>query len=230
MRQRARHNHESIGLCFFVLIWCFSLTAGISVATATDVQACSRWGTGVFSYTHALTAHCLSAGMSPHVRTETGETPVMWAAWQGYSDTVTLLRSYGADLGAENNFGTTVLIWAAAGAAKGQDGSETVKTLLLFGANPNIMDMRGVTALTAAAAWGANDTIKLLLQFGADPNAKDKDNMTALMGSAMEGHSETVRLLLVAGADPNVRGKFGTAAQLAEEAGHSDIARLLRKR
>ena len=221
--EKGRPMCKRIGKALGALSLLLVAVAG-ETAKATP-PSCAGWGTARFSYDLTLTRYCLGLGMNPNARTGNGETPLMWAAWKGKADTVTWFWSLGVDMNAVNNAGTTVLIWAASQL----ENSETVKALLLFGANPNVMDTRGVTALTASAAWGDAASVALLLDFEADPNARDPGNMTALMAAAMEGHQRVVRLLLAAGADPHIHGKFGTAAQLAAEQGHTAIAHLLRR-
>ena len=69
------------------------------------------------------------------------------------------------------------------------------------------------------------------MQAGVNVNAKDDDNWTALHKAAFD-QAETgiVDLLLESGVDIEAKNKSGkTALQLAEEKGHRDIVRVIKK-
>ena len=70
----------------------------------------------------------------------------------------------------------------------------------------------------------------MLLTAGADVNAVQRDGYTPLHAAAQHGDDELVELFLSAGADPAARIADGsTPADLAEAAGHPDVARRLRE-
>ena len=56
-----------------------------------------------------------------------------------------------------------------------------VKLLVANGADVNQKNVRGATALMAAAIDGIPSVVRYLLEQGADVNASDKDGTTALM-------------------------------------------------
>ena len=117
---------------------------------------------------------------------------------------------------------------------------EVVKELLSAGADPDMQNSYGFTALMFASEYGHTKIVKLLLEGGANPNIQNNmsnfDNYmtptgqpfydwgwTALMYASAYGHTEIVDLLLQGGADPDIReinsrpdrpGK--TAAQIAD--------------
>jgi adenosylhomocysteine nucleosidase len=84
-------------------------------------------------------------------------------------------------------------------------------------------------ALHAAAAGRHLEVCRVLVAAGADVNATQHDGYTPLHEAAQHGDVEMVELFLSAGADPSLRVAEGTPADLAEAAGHPDVARRLRE-
>lgn len=86
-----------------------------------------------------------------------------------------------------------------------------------------------VTPLHAAAAGRHGAICRLLVERGADVNAVQRDSFTPLMAAARNGDEALVALFIGAGADPAARADDGrSAADLAGEAGHEELARALR--
>jgi adenosylhomocysteine nucleosidase len=84
--------------------------------------------------------------------------------------------------------------------------------------------------LHAAAAGRSVEICRALLAAGADVNARQHGGFTPLHEAAQQGDDEKVELFLSAGADPMLRAEDGrTAADLAEAAGHVDVANRLRE-
>ena len=95
-----------------------------------------------------------------------------------------------------------------------------VRSLLAKGADPNVPDRDGRTAVYGAAAISAAETMQALLDAGGNPNRRDKDGNTPLhFASAaplLIGAVATIRLLLRAEADPGIaNGEGRTALHLA---------------
>ena len=61
------------------------------------------------------------------------------------------------------------------------------------------------SAISEAAAGGANEAIKFLLNGGADPNTIGHFGRTPLYRAVFAGHIDTIKILLEAGADPRIK-------------------------
>jgi ankyrin repeat protein len=84
--------------------------------------------------------------------------------------------------------------------------------------------------LHAAAAGRHIEICRLLLAAGADVNAKQHGGYTPLHEAAQNGDDELVELFLSAGGDATESvADGGTPADLAEAAGHHDVANRLRE-
>lgn len=84
--------------------------------------------------------------------------------------------------------------------------------------------------LHAAAAGRHVEVCRLLLGAGADVNATQHGGYAPLHEAAQHGDDELVELFLSAGADPTVSvADGGTPADVAEAAGHHDVANRLRE-
>jgi ankyrin repeat protein len=111
--------------------------------------------------------------------------------------------------------------------------ADSVRLLLKNGADPNIRNEAGATALM----WAVNDLEKtrLLLDHGADVNARSDDGRTALLIAAGKfGVSGVVKLLLDRGADISVKSPrvvgFSTPLSEAAEGGDEALMRMLIER
>jgi ankyrin repeat protein len=110
--------------------------------------------------------------------------------------------------------------------------AEAARILLDAGAAVSDVSRNGlhVQPLHSAAAGRHHEVCRVLLTAGADVNATQQDSYTPLHAAAQHGDDELVELFLSAGADPAARLEDGrTPADLAETAGHLDVARRLRE-
>lgn len=109
---------------------------------------------------------------------------------------------------------------------------EITRTLLAAGARVDTYTTNDFAnqPLHAAAAGRHVELCRLLLAAGADVDATQHGGFTPLHEAAQVGDVEMVELFLSAGADPVARAEEGaTPAELAEAAGHHDVAARIRE-
>ena len=109
--------------------------------------------------------------------------------------------------------------------------SETVKALLLSGADVNARNHQGRTALMFAIVNLHTSTVQTLLDFGADVNIQAGScGCTPLLLAAGTGDIGITRALLNSGADPETICRPGrTALVVALERGYSGIVELIKR-
>lgn len=97
-------------------------------------------------------------------------------------------------------------------------------SLMERGANINLQDEQGTTALMFAASRGDDTMVSYLASFkNALVNVQRKDRATALMYAALSGHANTIHILLKNGADTQIADCHGkTALMHAACGGHFD--------
>ncbi|MBI1319284.1 MAG: hypothetical protein GC168_10120 [Candidatus Hydrogenedens sp.] len=231
------------------LIW-YAYLSRSSTASSTTGDQQSRRAKSIRRLNDALVsavrkanwdAACrlLGDGASPSASFGDGPSVLMFAAMKGERPMVQLLLEKGADPNYQDVDGLTALMYAVSvGDAKAADTMRRSgidyptpftwisKCLLEHGADPDLRDKSGMTALMPASVSGKLDHVKLLLEFGSDPNVQEQKGCTALMGAAIHGHGEVVRYLLSHGAKMEIRNCDAlTASDLAKSAGHSHVAK-----
>lgn len=170
-----------------------------------------------------------------------GQTALVYAATQNHADAVKVLVELGANVNVRSKrlvfpdfvFKTAGMIYAVQPVGDwtplmyaARDGAiDAVRALVDGGADMNLVDPDGTTALTLAILNGHFDAAVALLDKGANPNIPDKNGMTALY-AAVDMHTiqtvwgrpmplledatdpvEMVQALLAHKADPNVQLK-----------------------
>jgi ankyrin repeat protein len=198
----------------------------------------------------------LQKGVDINATDEHGDTPLMLGVLFSHMDSlirahnptmVKFLLEQGADINAKAN-GCTPLITAAF-----FGDLETVKLLLDHGADLNILDDHGITAVQSAADGGHPQAVKLLLskggkitlaaagcigdpaevqrliQEGADVNANGFLDSKPLMAAIRGGNLDIIKMLLEKGADVHIRSLTGeTALMMAVSAkDQPDVVKLL---
>lgn len=84
-----------------------------------------------------------------------------------------------------------------------------VRTLLAEGANPEVRDEDGRTALFQAVLGNSVGVLGLLLEAGADIDAVDNDGWSALHFAAQEHLGDMARILVGRGANVNLQDRDG---------------------
>ena len=96
-----------------------------------------------------------------------------------------------------------------------KDIPRLLEVLLSAGADPNIKDKEGETALHEATLGRYEEVALLLIQSGADVNASNNEGVTPLCFASGMGLPRVVSALLERGANPNVRMEGVTPLHMA---------------
>jgi len=109
--------------------------------------------------------------------------------------------------------------------------SDVARLLLERGADPNAWATGElyVQPLHSAVAGGHEEIAAILVDGGAEIDSPQRHGWTPLMGAAQNGLSTTVAVLLARGANAKaLNDDVLNAAELAERAGHAEIAAAIR--
>jgi uncharacterized protein len=164
-----------------------------------------------------------------------GETALMWAAAENHPEVIAVLVERGADVNersAAQDFprrrtGQSVLplgSWTPLMYAARQSATDAAAKLADLGADLNLTDPDGATALVLAIINAHYDVAAVLLDKGADPNIADNEAHMAALYAAIDMHRlaighgrpnprssgrldalDIIEKLLAHGADPNAR-------------------------
>jgi ankyrin repeat protein len=109
-----------------------------------------------------------------------------------------------------------------------RDRADIVGELADHGADPNLKNENGETALASAAQGKSFVCTRYLLNRGAKVDVQDVSGTTPLMYAAMSGSTEVVSLLMTHGADCNHRNAKGNGPlSFAAWAGQDSVVELL---
>ena len=196
----------------------------------------------------------LQRGAQVDLQNNVGQTALMWASDRGHMDIAKLLVDHGAEVGRDHvlvaacksgddslvlsliNSGVNVncLVdffngeWSPLMRASAEGHTEIVKVLLERGAQVDLQNNVGLTALMMASDSGCTEIVKVLLERGAQVDLPDNVGWTALMMASDSGCTDIVKLLLERGAQVDLQNNDGrTALMWASVRGPMDIAKLL---
>jgi len=154
----------------------------------------------------------IATGATPTPQTPSSRTLLMAAAGSGVPGVVQEVLSFNPDVNTRGAQGRTALMEAVGQPYFGAERvdvnrAEVVRLLLERGADPNIQDERGNTALIECA-WHA-DAALALIKHGANLNTQNKDGLTALINSVSP---DVAHVLVENGADLYLQDKEGKTA------------------
>ena len=105
-----------------------------------------------------------------------------------------------------------------------------IQVLIQNGANVNVQNKYGKTAIHLANQYGHKDCIETLLRAGADVSIQNIYGRTALHWASIKGHKDCLEVLIKNNVDVNVQDKYDTTAlHYASLYGHKDCVELLTK-
>ena len=145
---------------------------------------------------------------------------LMFSALQGHPDIVQQLLEYGADPNSICNVDGSTALHCVLSQTENlhEDDKEKklkiIQRLIEKGANINIQNEDGVTALMMASNEGLSEIVELLLQNGADPNIHSNNGRTALMRACNHGNSKVAKHLLRFNANPQLVDNDGFTASI----------------
>ncbi len=146
-----------------------------------------------------------------------GITSLMYAGEVGSVDAMRMLIEHGADVNAQNDFGSTALMWSVADASK-------VRLLLDHGAQVNLIARSGRTALIIAGFTNPSaEVVRLLLAKGAKVDVMDKRHVTPMNAATFGDDTATIQVLLDAGADIDTADTFIGLTPLMNAAGNRNV-------
>ena len=186
----------------------------------------------------------LKRGASVALRNENGQTALHRASECGQSDIIQVLLNHNAEVDAPDNDGSTPLHLAISerspassegsstrigGLATSEEPSvKAVQLLLEHGANINLRNHMGQTALHKALQRGHLGILVLILKDNADVNAFDLNGLTPLHLAISEALPKAVQLLLGHGASVHTQNNQGeTIFQAASARGLQEITEML---
>ncbi len=165
----------------------------------------------------------INKGADLNRKDDHGNTALMWACEEYYTEIAELLIEKGADLNIKYDHGNTALMWACI-----YDRIYLAELLIEKGAGLNIQDNHGNTALMKAFYENHTDVAELLIEKSADLNIKDNNGNTALMWVCYTGDTMIAKLLIEKGADLHKQDNNGmTALMRACSMGDTEVAKLL---
>lgn len=191
----------------------------------------------------AILKALLDHGANPHFRTKIdGASLLIYGVHTANPATVRLLLDRKVNVNLRNKLGETALNSVGETEAPQPPGRVVVMRMLLkAGADPEIRDREGRTALMRYADYGITTAVDVLADAGANVNARDQEGNTALILAAgwLQGdvgiprpaaYIAILKRLLKQGAHPKAQNHDGaTALTAAVQSDHPALASLLQE-
>ncbi len=126
-----------------------------------------------------------------NLKNESGFSPLTIASYSGNLEIATLLAKHVENIDLNSNVGTPLM------AAVYRNNNDIAKMLLDLGADSNIADGKGTTALHYAIKFKNVNLIKVLVNNGADINLKDNKGLSPLDYAKIDNNENIVELLKI---------------------------------
>lgn len=176
-----------------------------------------------------------SAKQNPNAKNISDKNyPIGIAILAGNLEVAKMLLVAGANINIQNDKGLTplMLIMSSFEGVQQDQAKESLRAVVRFilqnGAQVDVNDAKGKTALFYAVEQKDLPAIDLLLTAGANINHKNNAGETAIFLPAKEGNIEMVKALLQKGASAKIANKQGTTpAMYAVQSGYMDIYDIL---
>ena len=153
----------------------------------------------------------IQAGASLEHRDAAGRNLLMRALWDDTPATrlamLRLLLQHKVDVNGLSDSNSSPLMVAAQNQL-----SEEVELLLAAGADPNVANTYGYTALSQAVSRDDKRSVQNIIRAGANVNARDVVGRTAFMNAVHQGHMSVIDTLLNSNIDLDVQDKKGHTA------------------
>lgn len=120
---------------------------------------------------------------------EQGFTPLLLACYRGNLDVAKFLIENSKTIDTTSDMGTPLMACVVKG------DSVLARLLLQKGANPNLTDSKGTTALIYAVEFQNIETVQLLLKYNADKTHKNNEGKTAFEFAVFSGNEAIINLL-----------------------------------
>lgn len=139
----------------------------------------------------------LNEGFYIDYPTPQGWTPLFIAVRDGQAEAAKLLIYRNAELNAQTDRGATALMMALTQQFPSEKAREDLLLYLLKrGANPNLQDASGHTALYYAAALQNEKAAALLYEYGAAPDEEEKAQIRKLLSGKKDAAAKKILRLL----------------------------------